>query len=266
LFEEYENAFVSVVVPVFNEAPNVVENLYTLLDELELSFKNFEIIVISDGSTDGTSWEVFRFKSEHIRVRIFPENMGKGAVVREGFGEAKGDYILFIDGGMEIHPREIRIFIGLMLLYRCDIVVGSKRHPQSRIHYPWFRRVLSWVFQKGVYLLFDVDVTDTQVGMKLFRREVIDAIKPHLAIDRYGFDLEILSLAKMQGHKRIIEAPISMQYFDKNRRFILFEVWHVAKVAWSLGKDTLRLYFRLKKLQSEGVLQPKEIPEVGWPR
>jgi hypothetical protein len=122
------------------------------------------------------------------------------------------------------------------------------------------------VFQKGVYLLFDVDVTDTQVGMKLFRREVIDAIKPHLAIDRYGFDLEILSLAKMQGHKRIIEAPISMQYFDKNRRFILFEVWHVAKVAWSLGKDTLRLYFRLKKLQSEGVLQPKEIPEVGWPR
>jgi glycosyltransferase involved in cell wall biosynthesis len=138
LFEEYENAFVSVVVPVFNEAPNVVENLYTLLDELELSFKNFEIIVISDGSTDGTSWEVFRFKSEHIRVRIFPENMGKGAVVREGFGEAKGDYILFIDGGMEIHPREIRIFIGLMLLYRCDIVVGSKRHPQSRIHYPGF--------------------------------------------------------------------------------------------------------------------------------
>jgi glycosyltransferase involved in cell wall biosynthesis len=127
LFEEYENAFVSVVVPVFNEAPNVVENLYTLLDELELSFKNFEIIVISDGSTDGTSWEVFRFKSEHIRVRIFPENMGKGAVVREGFGEAKGDLHSFhIDGGMEIHPREIRIFIGLMLLYRCDICGGLK--------------------------------------------------------------------------------------------------------------------------------------------
>ncbi|MEO0335769.1 MAG: glycosyltransferase family 2 protein [Pseudomonadota bacterium] len=197
---------------------------------------------------------------------MFPENTGKGAVVREGFGEAKGDFILFIDGGMEIHPREIRIFIGLMLLYRCDIVVGSKRHPQSRIHYPFFRRVLSWFFQKGVYFLFDVDVTDTQVGMKLFRREVIEAIRPHLAIDRYGFDLEILSLAKMQGYKRMIEAPITMQYFHKNQRFFLFELIHVARVAWSLGKDTLRLYFRLKKLQREGVLQVRDVPEDGWSR
>lgn len=264
--DAFENAYVSVVVPVFNEAPNIVENLFTLLDELENSFKRYEVIVISDGSTDGTNLQVYRFKSPHIRVRIFPENTGKGAVVREGFNEANGDFVLFIDGGMEIHPREIRIFIGLMVLYSCDIVVGSKRHPQSRIHYPIIRKVLSWVYQKIVYLLFDVDVTDTQVGMKLFRKEVVEDIGPHLVIDRYGFDLEVLSLAKILGYKRIMEAPISMQYFDRNRRFIVFELFHIARVGWSLMKDTLSLYLRLRRLEKQGIIVRREIPEKGWPR
>ncbi len=263
LFSDFENAFVSVVVPVFNEAPHIIENLSLLLEELESSFKRFEIIVISDGSTDGTNIKMFQFQCTELKLRIFPENSGKGAVVREGFREARGDYILFIDGGMELHPREIRIFIGLMLLYDCDIVLGSKRHPQSRIDYPWFRKFLSWIFQKFIRFLFHVDVTDTQVGMKLFRREVVEAIEPYLEINRYGFDLELLSLAKIKGFKRMIEAPIQMNYFAKNKRSVWFELWHVFKVGLSLLKDTIKLYLRLRHMEKTGLLVPQEHPDDG---
>lgn len=263
LFSEFENAFVSVVVPVFNEAPNIIENLNLLMEELESSFRRYEILVISDGSTDGTNQEMFRFQCPELKVRIFKDNEGKGAVVREGFRMAQGDYILFIDGGMELHPREIRIFIGLMLLYGCDIVIGSKRHPQSRIEYPWYRKILSWMYQKLIHNLFDVDVTDTQVGMKAFRKEVVEAVEPFMGIDRYGFDLEILSLAKMKGFKRIMEAPIQMNYFAKNRRATPFEILHVIRVGMSLVKDTFELYRRLKHMEATGQLVHQEIPDDG---
>lgn len=263
LFSDFENAFVSVVVPVFNEAPNIIENLALLMEEMESSFRVFEILVISDGSNDGTNELMFRFQCPELKVRIFKDNEGKGAVVREGFRMARGDYILFIDGGMELHPREIRIFIGLMLLYECDIVIGSKRHPQSQIDYPWYRIILSWLFQRLIHFLFDVDVTDTQVGMKAFRKEVVDAIEPFLEIDRYGFDLELLSLAKMKGFKRIMEAPIQMNYFSKNRRSTPVEIWHVVRVGVSLVKDTLQLHRRLRHLESSGQLVAQELPDNG---
>ncbi|MCB0407930.1 MAG: glycosyltransferase family 2 protein [Bdellovibrionales bacterium] len=266
LFADFENAYVSVVVPVFNEAPNIVANLGLLLEEMESSFRHFEILVMSDGSTDGTNQEMFRFQCPEVKIKIFPENTGKGAVIREGFRAAQGDYILFIDGGMELHPREIRIFIGLMILYECDIVIGSKRHPQSKIDYPWFRKVLSWIYQKIIHQLFQVDVTDTQVGMKLFRKEVVQAIEPYLEIDRYGFDLELLSLAKIKGFKRIMEAPIQMNYFGKNKRPLPKELWHVFRVGLSLMKDTWRLYRRLNHLEKTGQLRLQELPDDGPPR
>ncbi len=147
--------------------------------------------------------------------------------------------------------------MGLMYLYEADIVIGSKRHPQSNVQYPLHRRVLSWFFQRLVHFLFQVDVTDTQVGIKLFRKEVVDAILPNLEINRYGFDLEMLSLAKLKGYSKVLEAPIRMDYFGKNDRMLIRELFHVARVSFSLLKDTLQLYLRLRHLRG---LPPAEAP------
>ncbi len=247
----------SIVVPVFNEARNLARNLDTLLDEVEGYFPNFEVIVVSDGSTDGTNLQLHSFRHPGIRPLILAENSGKGGAVRAGFSHASGDYILFIDGGMEIHPKEIRVFMGLMALYQVDIVIGSKRHPQSRVRYPWYRRFLSSIFQLLVHGLFDVDVTDTQVGIKLFRRDVVDAILPHLEIDRYGFDLELLSLAKAHGFGQVLEAPIRLDYFLTNERFLGTELLHVVKIGLSLLKDTASLYFRIRKIRAQIVSNAK---------
>ncbi|MES2963874.1 MAG: glycosyltransferase family 2 protein, partial [Bdellovibrionota bacterium] len=135
----YKNSKLSVIVPVFNEAPRIIENLTLLTNEIERHFSNYEVIVISDGSTDSTGSKLLDYKHPHLRAVLEERNSGKGSVVRKGFQMATGDYILFIDGGMEIHPKVIRIFMGLMSVYECDIVIGSKRHPQSRVAYPWHR-------------------------------------------------------------------------------------------------------------------------------
>ncbi len=224
------------------------DNLDLLLTEVEQYFEDFEIIVVSDGSTDTTNSQLNSFRHPQLKPIVVLKNTGKGNAVRAGFQKATGGYLLFIDGGMEIHPREVRIFMGLMSLYGCDIVIGSKRHPQSKVAYPMHRKFLSWVFQRLVRFLFHVDVTDSQVGIKLFRREVIDAILPHLEINRYGFDLELLTLAQRKGFDKVLEAPIRMDYFGRNQRMLPRELLHVFRVGYSLLKDTLHLYLRLRKL------------------
>lgn len=238
----------SIVVPVFNEAHRLTENLDVLIDEVESAFDNYEIIVVSDGSTDETNLKLHSFKHPGVRPIILVENMGKGNAVRAGFTQARGDYVLFIDGGMEIHPKEIRIFMGLMQLYQADIVIGSKRHPQSRVEYPWYRRLLSWLFQRLIHALFEVEVTDTQVGIKLFRREVVDAILPHLQIDRYGFDLELLMLAKVFGFSNVLEAPIRLDYFGANQKSVGADMLRVFRVGLHLLTDTIHLYARKREL------------------
>ena len=256
----FNQAKLSIIVPVFNEGPNIITNLQLLLTEVERHFSNFEVIVVSDGSTDTTNSRLLAFRHPGMKPILFEHNAGKGNAVRAGFQRASGDFILFIDGGMEIHPKEIRIFMGLMALYHCDIVIGSKRHPQSQVDYPWHRRALSAIFQYLVRALFHVNVTDTQVGIKLFRKPVIDAILPYLEINRYGFDLEILSLAKMKGFDSVLEAPIRLDYFYNNSRFVATELMHVFKVGYSLLRDTLLLYARIRKLRSmEAVASTPEV-------
>jgi glycosyltransferase involved in cell wall biosynthesis len=262
---DFGNAKLSIVVPVFNEANRITSNLDLLIDEIEEYFPSFEIIVVSDGSTDGTNVRLLAFRHPGVKPIVMEKNSGKGNAVRAGFQRATGDYVLFIDGGMEIHPKEIRIFMGLMYLYDADIVIGSKRHPQSKVEYPLHRRILSWLFQRLVHLLFAVDVTDTQVGIKLLRKEVVDAILPDLEVNRYGFDLEMLSLAKIKGYANVLEAPIRMDYFGKNGRILPREFLHVARVSFSLLKDTLRLYSRLRKLRANTKprVQSDSIKRVG---
>jgi len=239
----------SVIVPVFNEVEHVIKNIELLISEVEPHFSSFEILVVSDGSTDGTNQVLAAYRHDRVSTVLFEKNQGKGAVVREGFRRAQGDYIFFIDGGMELHPRELRIFLGLMSLYDADMVLGSKRHPQSQIDYPMIRRVLSSVYQLLIQRLFDLDVTDTQVGIKLFRREVIDAVLPDLRIDRYGFDLEILALAKLRGFDSMLEAPIRLDYFVGNRRPLIPELFHIFRVGMDILGDTWRLYWRVRSLR-----------------
>ena len=250
----------SVIVPVYNEGNSIIENLDLLIREIEPYFSEFEVLVISDGCTDSTNERLEGFAHPRVKKIILKKNKGKGHAIRLGFQQVKGDFVLFIDGGMELHPKEIRTFLGLQVLYNADIVLGSKRHPQSQVRYPKSRRLLSLVYQFLVNLFFDIDVTDTQVGLKLFKKEVIDSVIGDLSIDRYGFDLELLALAKLNGYSNMLEAPIRLDYFGRGRRPKLLEYAHILKVGFQVLKDSIQVYQRLNRLKKMKSKFRKDLP------
>jgi glycosyltransferase involved in cell wall biosynthesis len=227
----------SVVVPAYREGPRIHDNLQRLLSELDQLDVDYEVVVVSDGNTDATASEAERVASARVKVLQYPVNRGKGFALSHGVGHSTGTLVTFIDADMELHPREIRHFIALMTERNVDIVIGSKRHPESRVHYPAFRRFQSIVYQLLIRLLFDVGVRDTQTGLKLFRRQVLAEILPLLAVKQFAFDLELLVVARHLGYTRIAEAPIELSYQFEST----ISPGAVYRILW----DTAAIFYRL---------------------
>jgi glycosyltransferase involved in cell wall biosynthesis len=228
----------SVIVPAYREARHIHENLGNLLRELEGLGRTYEVIVVSDGNTDDTAREAERVVSPHIKVIEYNRNMGKGYALRCGVAHSSGELVTFIDADMELDPRYIKGFIAVMESFDCDAVIGSKRHPLSNVHYPPARRFQSLMYQLLIRTLFRIKVRDTQTGLKLFRRKVLEEAVPLLAIKRFAFDLELLVVARKLGYKKVMEAPVDLDYkFESTAD--LSATWHVL---W----DTAAIFYRLR--------------------
>jgi len=243
----------SVVVPAYREGRRIYDNLRRLDTELAKLGTTYEVIVVSDGNTDATVSEAKRFSSPHVRVFHYPMNIGKGFALSLGVAQSTGTMVTFIDADMELDPVNIKSFIDLMRETKCDAVVGSKRHPQSKVSYPAFRRFQSAVYQQVVRILFSLDVRDTQTGLKVFRRKVLEEAVPLLAIKRFAFDLELLVVARFLGYKNICEAPIQLDYqFNStvNVRAAGHVLWDTAAIFYRLR---IRNYYawRKRRLASE---------------
>jgi len=231
----------SVIVPAYKEGRRIYSNLTRLVGELDKLNVAYEVIVVSDGNTDSTVSEARRFKSPAVKVFDYPMNIGKGFALSLGVSQSSGALVTFIDADMELDPANIKVFIDLMRDSECDAVIGSKRHPGSRVAYPAFRRFQSAVYQLFVRLLFNLDVRDTQTGLKLFRRQVLQEAVPLLAIKRFAFDLELLVVARFLGHTKICEAPITLDY--------QFESTVNLAAAWNVLWDTAAIFYRLRILR-----------------
>lgn len=147
-----------------------------------------------------------------LKVVPYPLNrLGKGFALCYGFNQSKGDPVFFWEGNFPVSGKLFDLYLGLMDLVKADIVVGSKRHPLSEIYYTRTRRFYSQLYQWLVRLLFHLNLTDTQVGLKLYRRKVLETVIPKIIVKNWAFDLEILMVAHNCGFKRIIEAPIEIK-------------------------------------------------------
>lgn len=237
----------SVIVPAYKQAKTIKKDLETIDQTLANGLPNntnYEIICVVDGSPDKTYQNAKKVKSKKIIVLNYKQNRGKGYAVRFGMKKAKGDLISFLDAGREIPPKGIMMLMAHMEWYDADIIVGSKRHPASKVHYPLTRRILSAGYQAGVRLLLGISVRDTQSGIKIFKREVVKKILPRLLVKRYAMDVEMLAVANYLGYKRIYEAPIEIQYkFEDLTHASGFK--SILNMAW----DTLAVFYRLKILK-----------------
>jgi len=199
----------SVVVPAYREGPTIYAALGLLLDSLRALGRPFEVIVVSDGSDDDTVAEALRH-GPPVRVCQYDEQRGKGHAVRFGINEAQGEFIAFIDADMELHPDAIA---GLLARVEAgaDAAIASKRHPESVVDYPLFRRVQSGVYQWVIRRLFSLHLTDTQAGLKVFRASAVKRAAAPLESDGFAFDLELLVALQHQGSK-IVEGPVRLNY------------------------------------------------------
>lgn len=228
---------ISVVVPAYREGRRIFDNLNHLLRELDASGLDYEVIVVSDGNTDDTVSEAQRVGSPRVRVLAYAVNEGKGFALMHGVAAAAGDLIAFIDADMELDPAGIARFVTIQREGASDVVVGSKRHPDSLVVYPRVRRLQSWLYQQVIRLLFRLDVRDTQTGLKLFRGDLLRRVVPLLAVKRFAFDLELLVVARKLGYRRIVEAPIKLDY--------RFETTTSPNAAYRALWDTAAIFYRL---------------------
>jgi glycosyltransferase involved in cell wall biosynthesis len=236
-----ETVQLSVVVPAYREGRRIHDNLKRLIGELDQLGVTYEVVVVSDGNTDATVREARRLGSPAVKVFHYPMNIGKGFALSLGVDQSVGSLVTFIDADMELDPANIKGFIELMQASGCDAVIGSKRHPMSKVAYPKFRRLQSLVYQLVVRLLFNLNVGDTQTGLKLFRREVLAEAVPLLAIKKFAFDLELLVVAQYLGYRHICEAPITLEY--------RFESTVKLSSAWRVLWDTAAIFYRLRILR-----------------
>lgn len=233
----------SIIVPAYKQEATIqkdLENINKVLSEGLRDYR-YEIICVVDGAVDRTLKEAKKIKLPHLRVLSYRENKGKGYAVRYGMVRSKGDLISFLDAGMEISPASIMMLMAHMEWYNADVIVGSKRHPVSRVNYPPLRHILSVGYHFGIKTLFGIPLTDTQSGIKIFKRKVLEKVLPRLLIKRYAMDIEILAVARHLGFKRIYEAPIEVKFDKRTSGIHWTTIFHMV---W----DTLEVFYRLKIL------------------
>lgn len=231
----------SVVVPIYKQEKTIESDLLRIKKVLDKLRYTSELIGVVDGFVDDS----FKNASKVPGVKIigYPTNKGKGHAIRFGMANSKGDIIAFIDSGMEIDPNGISMILEHMEWYNADIIIGSKRHPVSQINYPFERRIISSTYQLFVRLFIGLNVTDTQLGLKVYKRKVLEDILPRLIVKRYAFDLEMLAVAYSLGYRRIYEAPIKVNY-----NFTDLTHASTIKSMWQAFIDTMAIIYRLKIL------------------
>ena len=238
----------SIVMPLYRLAADAEANLRQVADLFEHYAVNVELVPVDDGSGDGTDSILSRLKSlgdayVHVKCRpvLCKRNGGKGAALRAGFAASTGRYVMLLDGDLDIHPKQTPYFFESMVKNRADIVVGSKRHKRSVVQYPWHRRLVSAVYFAIVRVFIGLPVTDTQTGMKLFKREALGPALDRMLVKTYAFDLELLAIAHSRG-ARIAEAPVRIRFGNK---FGALKPSTVRQMSF----DSLAVFYRLKVLR-----------------
>jgi glycosyltransferase involved in cell wall biosynthesis len=230
---------ISVVMPAYNEAPHILDNLREVVLAVAQDY-DYEIIVVDDGSQDLTYHEALKFVApDPARVRVvrYDENLGKGNALMCGTWFARGDYVVFLDADMDLHPSQLPNFFAIMDRTGADVVIGSKRHPESKVDYPFIRRIYSAVYYTIIRLMFGLPIEDSQTGLKIFRSEVLQRVLPRILVKRFAFDIEVLANAHRLGYS-IADGPVTLQFRRTVGRIRIKDVLNILT-------DTLAIYYRM---------------------
>ncbi len=211
----------SIVIPAYNEAERIGKTLEGTFAYLDTRSYDSEVIVVNDGSRDKTADEVLKFESRgagRLRLLHNPGNRGKGYSVRHGMLQAKGDIVLFMDADLATPIGEVPKVIEPIEQNLFDVVFGSRALDRSLIgtHQSSIREAIGRTGNWVQWALTGLDFKDTQCGFKAFRRETVQRVFAVQQIDGFGFDPEILFIAKRQDW-RLLETPVRWNHVEGSK-------------------------------------------------
>jgi hypothetical protein len=201
---------ITVVMPAYNPGDALrpaVDRLVLVMRENDIGF---EVIVVSDGSTDG-SMATLDGAGPEVKVVELPRNRGKGGALHDGFSRARGAWVGFVDSDGDIDPAHLVEYLRIGQASGADMVYANKKHQGSISASSPARKVVSFGFSTFVGTLFGLGVNDTQTGCKLMRREVMADVLPRLRETRFAFDLELFVAASSAGYTTAVAAPVELK-------------------------------------------------------
>jgi glycosyltransferase involved in cell wall biosynthesis len=198
----YPNS-ISFVIPAYNEQDNIKRSVDSAFDFLNSNFSDFEIIVVDDGSRDNTQTVCKDLISQYgnkVIVLKHPENKGYGAALRTGLFSAKKDLVFYTDSDNQFDTREISSFMPYVADY--DLVIGYRKDRKDRL----IRKFCAFVYNRLIFLLFQLDVRDIDCSFKLFKRPALNLLS--IDRDRFLVDAELLLKSKLNNFK-IKQLPVT---------------------------------------------------------
>lgn len=234
---------ISIVMPAYNEAGHIISSIEETAKTLDEFGCNWELIVMDDGSCDDTYEKALKLVEKYpqliVKKNLF--NLGKGGIIKKALDYISGDYVVFLDADMDLHPIQVQTLFDIMRLDNADVVIGSKMHPNSVVNYPLQRKIISLGYYLFVKMLFGLPCHDTQTGLKLFKKKVLQEVFPRILVKKFAFDLEVLVNAHHLGYK-IAEAPIVL---TPQRRYGRIGLGSILTTT----QDTLAVFYRMHILK-----------------
>ena len=200
----------SVIMPFYNPGDALAPTVRRAHDSLTDAGVGFEIIAVSDGSTDGSEHSLAGMPPE-VTVVVLPANRGKGGALHAGFARASGSWIGFVDSDGDIDPAHLVDYLRVARRGGYDIVFANKKHGLSESASSPFRKLVSFGFSSIVGTLFSLGVNDTQTGCKLVRRDVMADLLPRMRETRFAFDLELFVTAVTAGYRDLRAQPVRLE-------------------------------------------------------
>jgi glycosyltransferase involved in cell wall biosynthesis len=227
----------SIVLPCFDEAERLPGTLAAYLAHFPPSRAEVELIVVDDGSSDGTSAIADQIAAADPRVRVVrtPHNHGKGYAVRVGVQAAQGELVVFTDADGSYGPEQLERVVAA--LDRAPVAIGARLGSQAGTGSPLLRRLASPVFNRVMRLLLGLPFHDTQCGLKGFRRDAAEALFQRARVDGFAFDAEALLVARRLGFE-VVEVPVTAEDRQGSKVRVggdalrmLADVWKVRRAA-----------------------------------
>jgi glycosyltransferase involved in cell wall biosynthesis len=237
--DEMHRPALSIVIPAYNEANRIEATLARVLECVDERGWDAEVLVVDDGSSDETEHVVQRWMESHSRLQLIKNdgNRGKGYSVRNGLLQAAGNIVMFTDADLSA-PMEEAERLMAALDAGADVAIGSRWLDKQKqtVHQPMYRRFFGRCFNQLTKRVMGLPFEDTQCGFKAFKREAAQTIFRLQTIERWGFDPEILFIARKLKCK-VVEVPVTWGHDERSRMSYLKDgmkmLEEMAQIRWN---------------------------------